>query len=103
MSKILNKLNSKYGPHQLSNKENASRDRDVAHTNDITFIKFLSHRARDRGLGFLSDKQSYYSFKRDTGQGAYKVTNKEISELKSHPRCKFSILRPPYNDLSKTW
>ena len=96
MSKILNKLNSKYGG-------NTSRNKDVGPTNDVTFIEFLSHRARGRGLGHLSDKQSYYSFKRGTGKGIYKATNKEISELKSFARIKFKILRPPYDDLSKTW
>ena len=35
--------------------------------------------------------------------GDYKVTNEEISELKSHTKLKFKVLRPPYNDLLKTW
>ena len=85
MSKIVDELRSKYS---------GTTDEPVR------FISFPSHRSRERGIVHLSDRQSYYSFKRPN-HGIYRTTTAEIEELKKHRNIHFSILRPPYDDLGR--
>jgi len=66
------------------------------------FIVFSSHRQRDKNLYLLAKKTGYCSFKRETGQGCYKVSKKEIEKLREH-KAKFRVLRKPYDDLLKCW
>lgn len=68
------------------------------------FIKFNSHRAREYGLALIGKRPSFFSFDRDTGRGAFQVSEKEIAQLKDSPRAHyFSVMREPYNDLAKCW
>jgi hypothetical protein len=95
MSRIVDQMKAKYDSSKSPTKT-SEKDEKV-------FVKFTSHRSRGRGKGFLADKQSYYSLNRSTGYGTYKATLSEVATLRSIPHINFTVLRPPYEDLSKTW
>jgi hypothetical protein len=70
------------------------------------YVKFTSHRARKRGLWCLDpgNTQSYWSTKRNTGKGVYRVNESELERLKtSELSVGFTVLRGPYDDLMECW
>ena len=69
---------------------------------DEVFIKFPSHRQRDKYRQFLSNQQGYYSFSRNTGYGCFRATKDEIVKLRAKG-AKISVLRKPYDDIHQRW
>lgn len=72
----------------------------------MKFVKFTSHRARDYALRELERKPtSFFSTQRETGTGGvYEVTEAEIVAMRNGSRhARFTILRPPYDDLMECW
>ena len=69
---------------------------------DEVFIKFPSHRQRDKYCRILSNQTAYFSFRRDTGYGCYRATKGEIAKLRAKG-AKISVLRKPYDDIHPCW
>lgn len=62
------------------------------------YIKFLSHRQRDRAIAFLGRRRSYCSFRRSTGYGVFYLSDEEIFLLRKRG-VKFTKLRGPFDDI----
>ena len=68
------------------------------------FVKFTSHRARQRALVFLNPKpQGFYSLTRKTTYGVYEISEKNYRRLKYKGCHGMTRLRGPYDDLCKCW
>lgn len=70
----------------------------------MNYIRFSSHRSRDRGLAYVANKQGFYSRERPSLYGIYAATDEEIKRIREFaPRVRFSKLRAPHDDLRKCW
>lgn len=66
------------------------------------FIKFPSHRQREKALAVIGIVQEYYSLRRSTGYGVVKVTGDQLAALQE-AEVRFSRIRPPWGDLLEVW
>jgi hypothetical protein len=66
------------------------------------FIKFGSHRQRDRALSSVPDMRSYYSMHRNCGKGVYWVNDKQYDAI-LESGAKFTICQKPWNDFMRCW
>lgn len=67
-----------------------------------TFIRFDSHRQRERALRALPQKpQAYWSLRRSCNYGVYSVADTDLPVIAA--AAKFRRLRGPYDDLMMCW
>lgn len=69
----------------------------------MPYIKFPSHRMRDHYRGWLANKTGFCSYHRPMGYGVYEATEAEIKDLRATGRARFTVLRPPVDDIFKCW
>lgn len=70
---------------------------------EIVWIRFGSHRAREKALSAVPEmrEKGHFSFRRETGRGAYPWPAERLADLE---RIKgWTRLRGPFNDLMKCW
>jgi len=73
-------------------------------TQDTIFVRFSSHRARQKGLARLQDNhEAHYSFERRSHGGYYKITSGDFERLKAANVKGWTRLSGPYGDLRHCW